>query len=212
MHVNHDTRHRTTPTQDASDAASRPGQPRHGADPAEVAAFVAALGKDARSAALQAGVRESMARETQHESLAQESGEAGREPGDAPIAPASAAELAALWAAQRSSASAPTPQVAAHAAAALPRATFAELVEKHVRQLLVSAPTSDGEARVLLRLDEASLPDTDLWLSQTGGRWTLHAETSRADSHALLEACAPMLVQRFADGALGAIDVQTSLR
>lgn len=128
---------------------------------------------------------------------------------------ASAAEFAALWASQRD----PNPPAMTLASAAQTQAPqqtaqkrqLSELVERHLRQLLISE-RGEGDPRVLLRLDDAALPDTDLWLSREAGQWTLQAQTSNAESHALLAACADALVQRFADSALGTIEVRAELR
>jgi len=128
---------------------------------------------------------------------------------------ASAAEFAALWASQRDP-NPPAMTLASAAQAQTPQQTaqkrqLSELVERHLRQLLISE-RGEGDPRVLLRLDDAALPDTDLWLSREAGQWTLQAQTSNAESHALLAACADELVQRFADSALGTIEVRAELR
>ncbi len=117
------------------------------------------------------------------------------------------AEFAALIEAQRLSQ--PGPANAPQAApAADPEAAFAALVERHIRELLVSesgAAGAGGEVRI--RLSEAALPDTALSLSRVAGGWQLRADCGNAASRQALQRYAPSLVARFAARALGELQV-----
>jgi hypothetical protein len=83
---------------------------------------------------------------------------------------------------------------------------FAELIERHVRQLAVSGG-DDGDGKVLLRLADSTLPGTDLLLSRTADGWLLRADVrSRYSFDAILDA-APELTRRFADRNLGTLSI-----
>jgi hypothetical protein len=101
------------------------------------------------------------------------------------------------------------PQQAAAASTSLAPA-LAELVQKHVRQMLVSDPRSGrgGSREVLLRMQNDVLPGTDLWLTQTENGWQLRADVRSRDAYDTLLANQDELVQRFADGALGKLTIE----
>lgn len=88
-----------------------------------------------------------------------------------------------------------------------------DLIEKHVRQLLISEgglnyrPTS----KILLRLSRNTLAATELLLSRTDGGWRLHANARSADALHAIEEFAPELAKRFADRSLGTIEVEPEL-
>jgi hypothetical protein len=88
---------------------------------------------------------------------------------------------------------------------------LADLIERHVRQLLVSESRSavNGDTRVMLRLSDSLLPGTDLTLTRGESGWVLRAEVTDAQSRAALERCSSELVARFEKGGLGAITVET---
>lgn len=117
------------------------------------------------------------------------------------------ADFAALIEAQRLSQ--PGPANAPQAApAADPEAAFAELVERHIRELLVSeSGTAGAGGEVRIRLSEAALPDTALSLSRVAGGWQLRADCGSAASRQALQRYAPSLVARFAARALGELQV-----
>lgn len=87
---------------------------------------------------------------------------------------------------------------------------LAALLEKHVKQMLVSDPRSlRGQSReVLLRMQSDVLPGTDLWLSQTRNGWQLRADVRSRDAYDTLLANQEELIQRFADGALGELTIE----
>ena len=103
------------------------------------------------------------------------------------------------------------------AATAMPAqsAGLTDLIEKHVRQLLVSDSARSGagrEVRVMLRLADSMLPGTDLMLTRGDAGWELRAEANSAAALDALHDCAPALVERFAAGGLGKLSVETVLR
>lgn len=87
---------------------------------------------------------------------------------------------------------------------------LSELVQKHVKQMLVSDPRSlRGRSReVLLRMQNDVLPGTDLWLTQTDDGWQLRADVRSRDAYDTLLANQDELVQRFADSALGTLTIE----
>ncbi|HEY6544876.1 MAG TPA: hypothetical protein VIZ64_08285 [Dokdonella sp.] len=103
---------------------------------------------------------------------------------------------------------------AAPTAMPLQSAGLGPLIEKHLRQLLVSESTrGDGrEARVMLRLSDATLPGTDLMLTRGESGWELRAEVASAAARDALHECAPDLIARFAAGGLGKLSIETVLR
>jgi len=87
---------------------------------------------------------------------------------------------------------------------------LAELIEKHVKQMLVSATASSRlRAReVLLRMNDDALPGTDLWLSRTTGGWQLRADLRSRDAYDALLASSEDLIRRFADSSLGELTIE----
>lgn len=97
----------------------------------------------------------------------------------------------------------------------LQSAGLGDLIEKHLRRMLVSegARNGDGrEARVMLRLSDATLPGTDLMLTRGESGWELRAEVASTAARDAMHACAPDLVERFASGGLGKLSIETVLR
>jgi hypothetical protein len=83
---------------------------------------------------------------------------------------------------------------------------FAELIERHVRQLAVSGGV-DGDGKVLLRLADSTLPGTDLLLSRTADGWLLRADVRSRSSFDAIRDAAPELTKRFADRNLGTLSI-----
>lgn len=91
--------------------------------------------------------------------------------------------------------------------AANPQA-FADLIERHVRQLAVDDGVArDGDGQVLLRLADATLPGTDLLLSRNGDGWTLRADVRSRESFDAIREAAPQLAKRFAERNLGTLEI-----
>jgi len=91
---------------------------------------------------------------------------------------------------------------------------LAELIERHVKQLLVPDATSRSSAQsreIMLTLKDSVLPATELWLSRTDNGWRLRADTRSADSYRALVDGAPQLIERFAAGNLGTLEVDPIL-
>ena len=96
----------------------------------------------------------------------------------------------------------------APATAAANPAAFAELVERHVRQLAVGGNTaSDRDGQVLLRLADSTLPGTDLMLSKTADGWLLRADVRSRGSYDAIREAAPELARRFAERNLGMLEI-----
>ena len=116
------------------------------------------------------------------------------------------AEAASFVQAHRSAAEAPQQAAAAQAMAP----ALAELVEKHVKQMMVSdLRGSRLRAReVLLRMQDDVLPGTDLWLARTATGWSLRADVRSRDAYDALIAGSGDLIRRFADGALGDLTIE----
>jgi hypothetical protein len=88
---------------------------------------------------------------------------------------------------------------------------LSELLQKHVRQMLVTDPRSarGGRSReVLLRMQNDALPGTDLWLTRTDSGWSLRAEVSSRDAYDTLLEFQDELVKRFADSRLGELSIE----
>jgi hypothetical protein len=88
-------------------------------------------------------------------------------------------------------------------------ARLAELIERHLKQLLISAPATDatGRREVMLRMSDSVFPDTDLWLSATSEGWRLRVDARSALSRDLVDAVGAQLVERFASAGLGALAI-----
>ena len=97
------------------------------------------------------------------------------------------------------------PAAAAHAMLA---PALAELIERHVKRLLVPEAQSSAQAReVMITLKDGVLPGTDLWLSRTDKGWKLRADTHTPEAYRQLMESAPQLVERFAGKRLGALEI-----
>lgn len=87
-------------------------------------------------------------------------------------------------------------------------AAFADLIERHVRQLAVSSGGADGEnGQVLLRLSDQTLPGTDLLLSKTADGWELRADSRSRSSYDAIREAGPELMRRFAARNLGQLSI-----
>lgn len=113
--------------------------------------------------------------------------------------PADAAQMMQAQLAMRDASvptQAPPPAAAAQA--------FADLVERHVRQMAIGQPaTADGDGQVLLRMSDSTLPGTDLLLSRSGDGWVLRADVRSRESFDAIREAAPELGRRFAERNLG---------
>ena len=91
---------------------------------------------------------------------------------------------------------------------------LAELIERHVKQLLVPDATSQSSAQsreIMISLKDGLLPNTELWLSRTPTGWRLRADTRSTDAYRSLVDGAPQLIKRFADSRLGELEVDPAL-
>lgn len=133
----------------------------------------------------------------------EESRQAGGERADASLPPA---EASAMWQAQlamRDAATQTQPTQPTSNAAA-----FADLVERHVRQLAVSDGGASGEDnQVLLRLADDTLPGTDLLLTKTAEGWQLRADVRSRSSYDAIREAGPELARRFAARNLGQLSI-----
>lgn len=137
-------------------------------------------------------------------------GDAGRHSGGDALPPS---ELAALYQAQLLARDVPavatpatTPQAQGN-----PQA-LADMLERHVRQLAVSAGGTRAEdGQVLLRLSDATLPGTDLLLSRTETGWRLRADVRSRGSFDAIRQAAPKLAERFAARDLGTLEIEPHL-
>ncbi len=119
-----------------------------------------------------------------------------RDPGKMSAEPLPPAEVAAIWQAQNlahqasgTTSALPAPPVNSTA--------FAELLERHVRQLAVSegsAASDDGQ--VLLRMADTTLAGTDLLLSRTSDGWLLRADVRSRDSFDAIQQAGSQLSER----------------
>ncbi|HET7333180.1 type III secretion HpaP family protein [Dyella sp.] len=119
--------------------------------------------------------------------------------------------LQALHMAQQSivqDAQQPAPSHAAMAPA------LAELIERHVKQLLVPDATSRSAAQareIMITLKDGLLPGTELWLSRTSNGWKLRADTRSSTAYRSLLEGAPQLIERFAQSQLGTLEISPTL-
>lgn len=115
------------------------------------------------------------------------------------------AAVVPMQAVQPQAVGAPPPAAAPPAAAP----ALAELIERHVRQMLVSeTATSARGGDVLLRMSDAALPGTDLWLRRTEHGWKVRAEARSRDSYDAIVGGSAQLIRRFAEHGLGKLDVE----
>lgn len=86
-------------------------------------------------------------------------------------------------------------------------AALADLVERYVRQMLVSAPSSP-DARVVMRLEGLFPAGTTMTLRRTEGGWSLKIAAASVATERLVVQYAPALQARFAAGRLGRLDIE----
>lgn len=111
------------------------------------------------------------------------------------------------------SATQPNPKQAVASQAGMAPA-LAELIERHVKQLLVPdmASRSAAQAReIMITLKDGLLPGTELWLSRTSSGWKLRADTRSSTAYRSLIEGAPQLIERFAQSRLGDLEVTPTL-
>lgn len=96
------------------------------------------------------------------------------------------------------------------ATAGLVAPALAELIQKHVKQMLVSETRGSGarSRELLLRMQSDVLPGTDLWLTRTENGWRMRADVRSRDAYDTLLANQNDLIQRFADSALGELSIE----
>ncbi|GAA0683155.1 hypothetical protein ISN75_20660 [Dyella marensis] len=89
---------------------------------------------------------------------------------------------------------------------------LAELIERHVKRLLVPDARSSAQSReIMITLKDGVLPGTELWLSRTDKGWKLRADTHSPDAYRQLLDGAPQLIERFASSRLGELEIAPSL-
>ncbi len=138
----------------------------------------------------------------------------GSEGKDASMAQVSANAAPAMMPTESMTPMPQQPQAAAMAQAQPAAGGFtpalSDLIQKHVRQMLVTDPRSTrGRSReVLLRMQNDAMPGTDLWLTRTDDGWRLRAEVSSRDAYDLLLEHQDDLVQRFAQSRLGELSIE----
>ncbi|MGO1070913.1 hypothetical protein [Lysobacter sp. CA199] len=117
------------------------------------------------------------------------------------------AENSAMWQAQlamRSDNAAPAAPMQPNSNAA----AFADLIERHVRQLAVGSGGANGEdSQVLMRLSDQTLPGTDLLLTKTAAGWSLRADSRSRSSFDAIREAGPELMRRFAERNLGELSI-----
>lgn len=162
-------------------------------------------GREAGEVAAQAqGGSEADAAQLATDNAIKRKGHEGDQGGDGMGETMKPAELAALMQAQVLTQHAPNAMpTAAPVAHANPQA-LADMLERHVRQLAVGGDGSRAEnGQVLLRLNDATLPGTDLLLSRTETGWLLRADVRSRGSFDAIQQAAPQLAERFAARNLG---------
>ncbi len=111
---------------------------------------------------------------------------------------------------ERQSTSMPAP---AQVLAASQSAGLAELIEKHVRQMLVSSGGlhEHRDGKLMLRLGDEVFPDTVFTLSKSAGGWLLQTQSKSPDTWREISRMSPALTERFDTGGLGKLTVEASL-
>lgn len=84
---------------------------------------------------------------------------------------------------------------------------FADMVERHLKQLAADRGNASGDGHVLLRMADATLPGTDLLLSRTPEGWLLRADVRSRSSFDAIRQAAPALARRFAECNLGTLSI-----
>lgn len=173
--------------------------------------FAAARGKGAGDLA---GQQREEAQAAARQAVTAEAVDAGRQPADDPgtgmQTKTDPAELLAMMQAQSALRDGAHMAQAPAAPAPANPAAFAELVERHVRQLAVGGNDVDErDGQVLLRMADATLPGTDLMLSKTADGWMLRADVRSRDSYDAIREAAPELARRFAERNLGVLEIDS---
>ncbi|MGH8081506.1 MAG: hypothetical protein ACREP7_13110 [Lysobacter sp.] len=126
---------------------------------------------------------------------------------DTTTSQAPSSEASAMWQAQlamRADNAAPAAPMQPNSNAQ----SFADLIERHVRQLAVSDGGANGEQnQVLLRLSDDTLPGTDLLLTKTAEGWQLRADSRSRSSFDAIREAGPELMRRFASRNLGELSI-----
>lgn len=107
------------------------------------------------------------------------------------------------------SAEQPAPAMQASLAPAL-----AELIERHVKQMLVPDTNSRSSAQsreIMITLKNGVLPGAELWLSRTDKGWKLRADMRNTEAYRQLLDGAPQLIERFASRQLGELEIDPVL-
>ncbi len=91
------------------------------------------------------------------------------------------------------------------------QADFADLMARHVQQMLVSdkAGHFNQEQQMLLRLSNQVLPNTQVMLSRNATGWTLKAQSSSRDTLDVVQESTDKLIHRFSEAGLGNLTVET---
>ncbi len=94
------------------------------------------------------------------------------------------------------------------------QAAVVELIERHVRRMLISteAEQVNGPRSLVLRLNDELLVNCDLKLERTEQGWQLDASSSDHGTIGLLTSEVPRLKARFASAGLGTLDVRIADR
>jgi hypothetical protein len=91
---------------------------------------------------------------------------------------------------------------------------LAELIERHVKQLLVpdnSVHSASQSREIMITLKDGVLPGAELWLSRTDTGWKLRADTRLPETYRQLLDGAPQLIERFAQQRLGELEIDPVL-
>lgn len=88
-----------------------------------------------------------------------------------------------------------------------PAEHFAELIARHVQQLLVADLEGSAirDPRIMLRLKPETVADTDIFLVKQAAGWVVQANTQSHDSHRMLKEGAAALTERFSRRGLGPV-------
>lgn len=92
------------------------------------------------------------------------------------------------------------------------QADFADLMARHVQQMLVTEPKAghfNQEQQMLLRLSNQVLPNTQVMLSRNATGWTLKAQSSNHDTLEVVRDSTDKLIHRFSEAGLGSLTVET---
>ncbi|GGX75296.1 hypothetical protein [Saccharospirillum salsuginis] len=107
------------------------------------------------------------------------------------------------------------PSVHSQPAPGTNQSDFADLMARHVQQMLVSEPMNgklQHEQQLMLRLSDQILPNTQVMLSRNAQGWTLKAQSSGRDNLDLIRKSSDKLVSRFSEAGLGDLNVETELQ